>query len=133
MQNPKPKYAKCPVCRAQFSQSDLSMKKSCPKCGTVIPPFLGSQEVVIQINWQELRTLSIYSLRWSKIFDPKKRGNQDAIKALQNIFTRIMKHQPQDARTLIPFRDEVAGRIKRADVSQEGKERGIVSPYFPAN
>lgn len=91
----------------------------CPNCGTVIPPYLIAQDILIAINWQSLRILATYSKRWITQFDLRKRGNRDMVQALENIIHYLGHHRPPNA---LPIVDP--------EQYQAISNSPVVSPYF---
>lgn len=93
---------RCAVCLSQFDPAKLRGRHECPTCGTVIPPLKGSEDGFIKINWQDLRILATYAERWTDTFDLGRRGDRDALQALQNILRQLSGFRPPGALPLLP-------------------------------
>lgn len=90
---------RCPVCGKEWLLS-ITMKlgvKGCPNCATSLQPLKIKDDGYVKVNWQDLRTIAIYAERWSSMFDMSVKGNQDAVRALQNILTHLRTYQPKEA------------------------------------
>lgn len=113
---------RCPVCLCEYNFKALAHQgiKQCPSCKTVLQPLLKRHDGYIQVNWQDMRTLAIYALRWSKIFDMNKQGDKDAHKALHNIISNLARFQPQGAPQIVPEKDAVYEGMKRLEVQKLG-------------
>lgn len=114
---------RCSVCRNEFNlymATKYGVRK-CPKCGTEIAPIMIAQDILIKINWQDLRILANYAKRWVYTFDMSKTGNKDMSLVLENIIQQIGKYRPQSALPII---------TKDEDQNEDNKKNGIKSPYF---
>ncbi len=139
---------RCPVCLVEFSMPTPKEESSagCPFCKTILRPMLTRHDGYVNINWQDLRTLAIYSKRWASLFDLAKKGDQDSRKALENIIDKLKKFRPVDAELLTPERDQIADSMRRVEpdtgmihipdnnvnlADMKPDEKGnIVSPFF---
>lgn len=112
--------------------------KACPQCQTALPPVLLKNDGYIKANWQDMRMLAIFAKRWAAHFDTTKKGNRDAVVALDNICRRLESFRPGGAEpllgrndqmqkpsipTIVPKGEHNAQPIKLPDGS-------VVSPYF---
>jgi hypothetical protein len=64
----------------------------CTACGSTSQPLLIEQDIVLKINWQELRVLVEFALR------SPVRGDSKAV--LQEIIKRLAKLRPSNASPL---------------------------------
>ena len=134
---------RCTLCSKEWN--DVSAHAAglhgCPYCKTMVQAQKISEDGYIKVNWQDLRMLSIFATRWSKLFDMRFQVNIDALAALQNIISKLEKYQPKGGGVLVPADDiEV---IRRAVPNTDGEVEievhhkqpsvvpdGIPSPYF---
>lgn len=114
---------RCHVCLQYFNLYEVQKSKvvGCPNCKTLVPPLQVINDGYIKINWQELRVLATYARRWAMTFSPDKKGNVDAVIALENTITGIAKFRPRNAAPLLA--DE---EVKEPP----SKHLPIKSPYF---
>ncbi len=113
---------RCAVCLKEFL---LKKTKECPNCKTEIHPLLIKEDGYIKINWQDMRVLSTYAVRWATCFDLTKKGNADAAKALSNILVNIKNFRPTGAEKLVDENDKIVER----NMENQEKDGGIPSPY----
>ncbi len=111
-QNPRENDCRCAVCLTEYKASehahtDAVRLKRCPFCKTQIPPLKLSSDGYVKVNWQDLRVLCIYALRWSTNFNLAHKANQDALTALHNIIHAFEKYQPKGELTIVPEIDVV--------------------------
>lgn len=94
---------RCPVCLAEWNQREMMHHgvKGCPYCKTALAPLKVEQDGYVKLNWQDLRVLTIYSMRWTSVFDLTNQGNVQALKALQNIIESLKKYQPKGGAPLV--------------------------------
>lgn len=52
-------------CICNFELDSFDGLNYCPNCGTSYPPLGVEDDVMLKINWQELRTLIIWAERWA--------------------------------------------------------------------
>ena len=60
------KTTRCTHCSAEFTDQELENVTSCPKCGTTGIPCLIADDVLLKINWPELRILGIWADNYAK-------------------------------------------------------------------
>lgn len=60
------KEVRCTICASEFTWDELDNISSCPKCGTMSIPCNMKDDVSININWHELRILTIWAENWAK-------------------------------------------------------------------
>lgn len=111
---------RCPVCLVEFNHYEIKRATECPNCHTQVGAYMKVNDGYIKINWQELRILVAYSIRWMATIDMTKRGNRDMAIALNNIILQLNKFKP-------PYGLPIA-------INEENKQavagRPILSPYF---
>lgn len=113
---------RCPVCLKEFNLYRLKEAgyKTCPNCKSNIPPLFLVHDIIVKLNWQDLRILATYSKRWVTQFDMTIRGNQDMVKALENILNKLMPYQPAGT---LPV-------VTAEEAKVEPKKLPLKSPYF---
>jgi hypothetical protein len=107
-----PNDMRCPVCLLEFNSEEMKRAgvRGCAKCHTSIPPIYLAHDGYVKVNWQDLRVLAIYAQRWSIGFDLRNKGNQDALKALENIINHLRQYKPKNAAPIVPLVDVVRVR-----------------------
>lgn len=122
MESPKNNDIRCSVCLREYNLYDQQQLGTigCPDCRSIIPPLFLIHDIHVRVNWQDLRILATYSKRWVTQFDMTLKGNQDMVKALENILQKLQQYQP--ARTVpIVIQDET---------KVDKKTIPLRSPYF---
>lgn len=103
---------RCTLCYTEHSSEKIKNTSKCPVCKTTLPPHKVEEDVVLIINWQELRALTIPAYRWYKMhaksFDP------DMFRAIEAILGRLYESRPEGAGTLT-VEDELD------ELTEEGK------------
>lgn len=139
---------RCPVCLSEYDLKAFAASgvKQCPACKTILQPLLVKQDGYVKANWQDLRTLAIYASRWARIFDLNRKGDQDALQALDNVLRGLQRYCPPGAEPIVPIHDAVREGVRRVEVQQLGaintgdniipislkpnKDGKIVSPFY---
>lgn len=90
------KTARCVRCSVEYSDEELNQLNpdKCPNCGTVGLPMLISEDVMLPINWHELRILTIWATNWAEKLE------DDCKIDLMAILKRLSKHRPEGAAAL---------------------------------
>ena len=63
------KIARCLICNEEFTGKELKDFDRCPKCGNTGIPCSPKEDVIIKINWHELRILVIWAENWANKID----------------------------------------------------------------
>jgi hypothetical protein len=87
------KTTRCRDCLAEFTDEEIKGAKCCPSCHTTRIPVLISEDILLPINWAELRTLTIWATRWADGF-PDDDAHNDSKIWLQKLLNRINKLRP---------------------------------------
>lgn len=92
-EEPDYEFIWCTVCGERFTVAAIQAhgKPSCPTCGNEGVPCADTNDVAIEINWQELRCLGIWASNWVEQFsdqDPKAKT------AVHAILRRIQRQYP---------------------------------------
>lgn len=82
---------RCTKCGSEFTDAQLENVSACPKCGTKGVPSAIDDDVVVRVNWHELRILGIWASFWASKddFEPDSRA------ALSAIIARLEKQYPE--------------------------------------
>lgn len=119
---------RCPQCGWQGNLAfTIEMKMpQCPNCGTKHPPLKIAEDGLIKTNWQDIRTLCLYSQRFVATFDEKIQGNKVAIEILQRIIKEMARYQPPNGLNLDPqlYNKDIARDIEMRKI------KGMPSPYL---
>jgi hypothetical protein len=89
---------RCTSCYSEFTFEELENTKECPECGTTVPPHAIDHDVLLYINWQELRALTIPAMQWYE--ENKDEVEVDIFLALEAIIDRINDARPEGAEAL---------------------------------
>lgn len=60
------KTTRCTHCSTEFSEEELTNAQECPTCGTTGTPCLLEDDVMLKINWHELRILGIWADNYAR-------------------------------------------------------------------
>lgn len=60
-----PKTTRCTSCEAEFTDAETEGALGCPSCGTQSVPCSIARDVTLNINWHELRILTIWADNWA--------------------------------------------------------------------
>lgn len=83
--------ARCTNCYAEFSEQELAtITGGCPKCGTESLPMDPAQDIMLPINWHELRVLTMWASRWCD----SNKMNDHTIEMFNSLLKRLRKHRP---------------------------------------
>lgn len=86
---------RCSVCRSEFADSELVGAIGCPQCGTQTVPMRIRDDVTVEINWHELRCLTMWASNWCAAHFPAT----DSAKALATMLHRLALQHPELAVT----------------------------------
>jgi hypothetical protein len=107
------KTTRCTTCSAEFTDEEIATAEACPSCGTTGTPMSIAEDTTININWHELRILTIWASNWAQEkCDP---GSQ---RALETILRRLDAQRPKGWAGLTVFQE-----IK--ELPQQLKDLGI--------
>lgn len=83
--------ARCVRCRGEFTEAQIKGVKQCPGCGDNGVPMSPDEDVVIKINWHELRILTIWAENWA---NRNKEGHPKGIEAVYAIVRQLQNQFP---------------------------------------
>ena len=67
------KTVRCVQCSSEFSDEEIKGKNACPSCSETGIPMLIAQDIQVQINWHELRILSMWAENWERTMDKSRK------------------------------------------------------------
>ncbi len=76
---------RCTDCYAEFTDEQIEGHSSCPACNTKSLPMLIDRDTTININWHELRILTM----WSTWYAEEKLRGQAGYHTLRSIIKRL--------------------------------------------
>lgn len=85
------KIARCLICNEEFTEEDLKDALCCPKCGNLGIPADLKDDVTIEINWHELRILTIWAENYARSIKDDKTQPQLTVACIAR---RIQKQYP---------------------------------------
>jgi hypothetical protein len=88
---------RCTKCYKIFTSEEIVNASCCPSCGTKSLPHNTSEDIMLPINWHELRILANWACRWA---DSREDMDDDSRTVLQAILKRITAYRPKDAAAL---------------------------------
>lgn len=120
-----PEKLRCGVCRTVFMHSSLPEgTDSCPHCGNRSVPHDVDQDVVLHLNWHELRCLVI----WAEAFVLGTKADQDRERSWESLKTYLRKYRPEGAPPLTLYEDVEAlaelGLNATDDIPKQSNEEG---------
>lgn len=127
------KTTRCTTCSAEFSDEELERhtldvdgpdRASCPACKSPSVPMSIAQDVKIDINWHELRILTIWASNYAETLGSDARAAQSRA-SLAQIIRRLERQRPENFPALT-----IVGEVRdmqRAGIDVEmRKEDGTV-------
>ena len=57
---------RCLKCRKEFDETEIEGAKECPNCHDRGVPMDVANDVMVKINWHELRMLCLWAERWAQ-------------------------------------------------------------------
>lgn len=90
---------RCPICRNEFPELVQEHAASCPVCKMKAPPQKIAEDVMITINWQDLRILANWAGCWQRAAMP---NNAPAIAHMEKICEQVEKVKPKGGLPLFP-------------------------------
>lgn len=105
------KVARCIICNEEFCEKDIKAASCCPKCNNKGLPANPKDDVIIKINWHELRILCIWAENWARKCD---KDNNEALKCVLtvNCIARRIQNQHQDKLLKLTLSGEIEDLIK---------------------
>ena len=96
------KIIRCVQCRVEFSRKELEKSTNrgdmgCPSCKTVGIPMEISEDAAININWHELRILSIWAERWASHCEAKEGNTASMLKVVYCIIKELQEQHNDKA------------------------------------
>lgn len=88
------KTIRCTDCYEEFSEEEIESATACPACGTSSVPMVIKNDVLLPINWHELRILTIWASNYAEKLP------DDSRMALHKILKRLDKHRPEGCSAL---------------------------------
>lgn len=119
------KTTRCTTCSAEFTDEEIQSANCCPSCKTTGLPMDMAQDATININWHELRILTIWASNWAA-----EKCDKSAQNALENIIKRLEPQRKSGwpALTLLGEIKELPEALK-----EMGIECGSISLYNDKN
>lgn len=89
------KDIRCLICGKEYSHEELGDVEACPNCGTTTIPCDIKDDVIIGVNWHELRILTIWAENWARHLDGNlEEGEEKNLLAIMTIAQRLQKQFP---------------------------------------
>jgi len=85
------KSVRCIRCYSEFSAEEIKNANACPACGEFGRPCHIADDVILKINWHELRILTIWASNYARAIEKR---SPDSTKGLQAIILRLEKQYP---------------------------------------
>jgi len=122
------KTTRCQDCLSEFTDKEIEGATSCPSCNSTRRPIWISEDVLLPINWHELRCLTIWASNWAETF-PDDEDHNDSKIWFQRLLNRINKLRPPGggALTLVQEVKELQRFFPSAELI-DGKGTTIVPP-----
>jgi hypothetical protein len=113
------KTTRCIICSAEFTDEEIIGTSCCPSCKTTSLPLGIIRDILLPINWSEIRLLANWACRWSDSTDMPS----DSRAALQAVLKRITKHRPPNSPALT-----LAGEVKELGAELIGSDGEVIIP-----
>lgn len=117
--------ARCVRCRSEFGELAIKGATACPACGDPGIPMSPDNDVTININWHELRILTIWAEFWA---NHNKEKHPEMIQAVFSIAAVLQDQHPDKGP--ITFSGEVT-ELKEAFPKSEIKVHGNLTEGAP--
>jgi len=118
----------CTTCGARFTAEEIADASGCPKCDTKGVPCGADRDLVVEINWHELRVLGIWASNWAHRADVDKSG-EDALRGILSRLERAFPHLPP--LTLGGEVRQIRQSVVLAEVSTNIPGEGVVVVHGP--
>lgn len=82
------KTMRCVDCYEEFSEEDVGDSEACPACGTCTLPMSIDEDILLPINWHELRVLTIWASNYAEKLPDSSRIS------LHKTLKRLDKYRP---------------------------------------
>ena len=128
--NTKMTEIRCALCKwtGDFERDILPKNVDrCPNCGTLQKPLATKEDVVLKINWQDLRLLCIYAQRFVATFSDKIPANRVFKEMLERIVKHVEASKPIGSANLNPHLSDP--KVAR-DIDLRKQSDLIPSPYI---
>lgn len=76
---------RCTDCYSEFTHEQLEGYNCCPQCKTKSLPMYINQDVIININWHELRILTMWASWWAE----EKLKSEPGYQTIKSIIKRL--------------------------------------------
>ena len=103
----------CVRCGARFTAEEVQGVSACPKCGDDGVPCDTDQDVKVEVNWHELRILTIWAENWARECAANKADQGRGVempKTVLAIARRLQRQFPDF--TPLTLSEEIAGLPK---------------------
>lgn len=88
-----PKTVRCQDCEKEFTDEEIRGMIKCPSCESIRPPVSIAHDILLPINWHELRCLTIWATNWMDSSDDY--STESTREWLQRLLNKIHKHRPE--------------------------------------
>ncbi len=111
------KTIRCTDCAAEFTEEEIKGATGCPHCGTTGLPCSVNQDATININWHELRILTIWATNWAE-----NKCDEAARKTLRSIIGRLQQQRKEGwpALTILDEVKELPETLKKDGIQVGG-------------
>lgn len=89
------KIARCVQCAGEFSEIEMEGATACPGCGTKAIPCTIKEDVTVEINWHELRILTIWAENWARKIQNDDPKNDGSLLTIMSIAGRLQRQHPE--------------------------------------
>ncbi len=86
---------RCLTCNKSFTEAEIEGANCCPNCHSKSIPANPDFDVVVKMNWHELRILTNWASFWAQRFDPTQEVDRNAKASLKAILDRIRAQFPE--------------------------------------
>lgn len=119
------KTARCVVCRAEFNEEEITAafeagKTGCPACGDTGLPMAIAQDMLIRINWHELRILTI----WADNYARQHKDNPGMAQSIAAIVKALEMQRPSGEFAALT----IAGELQELANHSSFSEIEVVEP-----
>lgn len=116
----------CTVCGVRLTEDEVK-GWGCPKCGNKGVPCGCEQDTSVEVNWHELRILTIWAENWAHHIEDDDKEGMDSKLVIQAIARRLQLQRPQFPQ--LTLTGEIAALP--ADLAKSGIEIGNIETNVP--
>lgn len=121
----------CTDCGSRFTEDEARGATCCPKCKSGGIPCDTRKDVVVEVNWHELRILGIWAENWACKYDDEPDSQTTMLKTVHAITRRLQSQFAGLGLPPLTLSQEIAelpAQLAEADIQVSGVESNVNKP-----